>query len=391
MRQFIADYKCPPIQTKDDDLSISVNLRNGTLKYNNGEFTLRDFQKEDMLRYQLSFDYDPDATCPQFDEFLDYVLPEKQAQDVLMEMIGYCFIPTRKLKLERSMMLYGEGANGKGVIYELVKEILGKEHVTGFSMAALSFDANTRAQLSGKLLNYSSELGGKCNPDMIKKLISGEDVEVKTLYKDVWTMQDYTCKFMFNTNSLPKETEANVAFFRRWIILPFDVTIAKEKRDKKLPDKLKKELPGIFNRVISGIKRLLEREDFTESELVNRTLEEYKIRSNTVLFWVKKEGWFAVVPPENTERKYANVPHIELSFLYQKYIDFCRSIGMHPANNITFNERIRKLFYVQTRSTNNATWVFCDKPKEKDIPVSDDTQSPKSYVERFIDNLNEEK
>lgn len=212
LRQFIADYKCPPIQTKDDDLSISVNLRNGTLKYNNGEFTLRDFQKEDMLRYQLSFDYDPDATCPQFDEFLDYVLPEKQAQDVLMEMIGYCFIPTRKLKLERSMMLYGEGANGKGVIYELVKEILGKEHVTGFSMAALSFDANTRAQLSGKLLNYSSELGGKCNPDMIKKLISGEDVEVKTLYKNVWTMQDYTCKFMFNTNSLPKETEANVAF-----------------------------------------------------------------------------------------------------------------------------------------------------------------------------------
>ncbi len=123
-----------------------------------------------MLRYQLSFDSDSDATCPQFDEFLDYVLPEKQAQDVLMEMIGYCFIPTRKLKLERSMMLYGEGANGKGVIYELVKEILGKEHVTGFSMAALSFDANTRAQLSGKLLNYSSELGGKCNPDMIKKL-----------------------------------------------------------------------------------------------------------------------------------------------------------------------------------------------------------------------------
>ncbi len=29
--------------------------------------------------------------------------------------------------------------------------------------------------------------------------------------------------------------------------------------------------------------------------------------------------------------------------------------------------------------------------KRKDIPVSDDTQSPKSYVERFIDNLNEEK
>lgn len=48
-------------------------------------------------------------------------------------------------------------------------------------------------------------------------------------------------------------------------------------------------------------------------------------------------------------------------------------------------------YFMSRREVPNATWVFCDKPKEKDIPVSDDTQSPKSYVERFIDNLNEEK
>lgn len=149
--QLVSDYNCPPQKGNVDTNKpkILVNMKNGTLEYENGEFKLRDFQKGDLIRYQLPFKYDPDATCEKFDKFLDEVLPEKAAQDVLMEMIGYCFIPTSYLKLERSMMLYGEGANGKGVIYELVKEILGKEHVTGFSMAALSFDANTRASLAG--------------------------------------------------------------------------------------------------------------------------------------------------------------------------------------------------------------------------------------------------
>lgn len=392
--QFIKDYNCPPARDEFDveNLKILINLKNGTLEYENESFRIRGFQKDDMLRYQLSFDYIPDASCPDFDRFLDKVLPEKEAQDVLMEMIGYCFIPTRYLKLERSMMLYGEGANGKGVVYELVKEILGKEHVTGFSMAALSYDPNTRAQLSGKLLNYSSELGGKCNPDMIKKLISGEDVEVKTLYKDVWTMRDYTCKFMFNTNSLPKETEANVAFFRRWIILPFDVTIPKEERDKKLPNKLKKELPGIFNRVIAGIERLIKNEDFTESKLVNCTLEEYKVRSNTVLQFIQDEGWSPTVPQQNTERKSSDIPHVELGFLYDKYVEYCSKYHMHAANNRTFNERMKKVFYVQPKSTNNATWVFCEKKDgENKFRMSDNSESIQSPISTFLNTFKDEK
>lgn len=372
LNQFVSDFVCPPSKIDDDNLKILVNLKNGTLGYSDCDFSFRDFDKNDMLRYQLSFDFNPNALCPQFDKFLDQVLPEKEAQDVLMEMIGYCFIPTRKLKLEQSMMLYGEGANGKGVIYELVKEILGKEHVSGFSMGALSFDANTRAQLSGKLLNYSSELGGKCNPDMIKKLISGEDVDVKTLYKDVWTMSDYTCKFMFNTNSLPKETEANVAFFRRWIILPFDVTIPKEKRDKKLPDKLKKELPGILNRVIAGIKRLIINEDFTESELARKTLEEYKVRSNTVLQFIQDEGWIASVPPDNTERKSAKTPHIDLGSFFKTYDTYCDNKNMKCASERTFIDRIKKIFYIQRGSTDNATWVFCQKKELESIQIPAD-------------------
>ena len=228
-----------------------ANLRNGTIKINeDGEVDLCPFAKNDYLRYQLEYDYDPTATCPLFDKFLNEVLPEKAAQELLMEMIGYCFIPTQKMKLERSLMLYGPGANGKGVVFDIVVSILGEEHVSGFSMDALSHDANARAPLKDKLLNYATELGGKCNPDMIKKLISGEPVHVKTLYKDVTMMKNYSCKFVFNTNALPRGAENANAFFRHWEILPFDVEIPSEKRGIHLSKKLKIELSGIFNRVL---------------------------------------------------------------------------------------------------------------------------------------------
>ena len=49
-----------------------------------------------------------------------------------MEMIGYCFIPTQRMKLERSLMLYGPSANGKGVVFDIVVAILGEKHVSGF-------------------------------------------------------------------------------------------------------------------------------------------------------------------------------------------------------------------------------------------------------------------
>ena len=42
----------------------------------------------DFLRYQLPYEYDPGAECPQFEAFLDDVLPEKDSQKTIAEYIG---------------------------------------------------------------------------------------------------------------------------------------------------------------------------------------------------------------------------------------------------------------------------------------------------------------
>lgn len=389
-KQLISDF---PIPDEDKDLSelkILINLKNGTLELTEDNFILRDFRKEDMLRYQLDYEYNPEATCPMFDAFLDEVLPEKAAQAVLFEMMAYCFVPTRLMKLERSLMLYGPGANGKGVVFDLVVAILGEEHVSGFSMESLSNDPNARAQLKDVLLNYSTELGGKCNPDMIKKLISGEPVDVKTLYKDKTMMKDYSCKFIFNTNSLPRGAENTNAFFRRWLILPFDVEVPKEHRDIHLSKKLKKELPGIFNRVLQGLKRLIENEDFTDSQLVRNMIEEYKEQTNSVLRFIKDERWVPSVDKSTIEKVDSSIPHQDRKSFYAEYLQYCKESNCTPSSDKDFGRKIKEFFCVQTGRTNNSTWVFA---KKEGIPVPDINEfktSSNNVIDQVINDLKSE-
>src|SRR3546814_5162530 len=70
-------------------------------------------------------------------------------------------------------------------------------------------------------------------------------------------------------------------FFRRFIIMPFNVTIPKEKRDKYLAKRIvKDELPGVFNWILKGLSRLLEQQGFSKYDAGDKALAEYQKVSN---------------------------------------------------------------------------------------------------------------
>ena len=72
-----------------------------------------------------------------------------------------------------------------------------------------------RPALANALLNFGSEIDSKCDPDLFKKLASGEPIEARKLYKDPFIMRDYA-RLAFNANTLPRETEHTTGFFRRF-------------------------------------------------------------------------------------------------------------------------------------------------------------------------------
>jgi putative DNA primase/helicase len=309
---------------------------------------MREFRREDGLTYQLPFEYQEGANCEFFQEYLDRVLPDKDLQDILAEFIGYIF--TKDLKLEKCLLLYGNGANGKSVFFEIINALLGSENVSNFSLGHLAEEHN-RALIATKLLNYGSEIKGGINSDIFKQLASGEPVQCRMKYGNSFMIRDYA-RLCFNCNELPREVEHTEAFFRRFLIIPFEVTIPEEERDPELAvDIITYELQGVFNWVLEGLKRLLFNRNFTYSEKVQQTVTTYKQQSDSVHLFLEEE---------NFHPSAAN--YLQASFVYPLYRAFCQNDGYRPLGKTRFNKRLRERgFNIDRR--NSGYIIFMEKQK----------------------------
>lgn len=144
-KQFVSEANMPtPERTAGITL---INLQNGTFEISENGQTLREQRREDFLKYQLSFEYDPSARCPLFDKYLQRVLPDTDCHKVLAEYMDYIF--TTGLKLEKAAILYGSGANGKSVFFEVVNALIGPDNICSYSLQNLTkYDSYQRAELS---------------------------------------------------------------------------------------------------------------------------------------------------------------------------------------------------------------------------------------------------
>src|SRR5690625_4002613 len=143
-------------KVKDESRTL-LNFQNGTLEFlPDGSYELNPHSPEDLLRFVLPYEYDEEAEFPQFQKFLDRVVPEDDKQLVLSEFIASCFSP---IKHEKVLLLYGGGANGKSVFLDISNALLGDENVSSHTLESLTDKSGYyRGQLADYLLNYSGEI-----------------------------------------------------------------------------------------------------------------------------------------------------------------------------------------------------------------------------------------
>lgn len=347
LKQFLSSEYLPvPNRSKE---KVLINLQNGTFEITEMS-KLRFFRSEDFLKYQLPFHYDPNAKSPKFMAFLDQVLPEKDKQAVLSEFLGYIFIPQSKLKLEKSLFLYGTGANGKSVLYEIIKALLGSHNTSEYTLQSLTDSSGYyRAMIKDKLVNYASEISGKLDSTKFKALASGESIEARLPYGQPMIIEDYA-KLIFNTNELPKDVEFTKAYFRRFIIVPFEVTIPEKEQNKNLHSEIiKSELPGVFNWVLEGLQRLLDRQRFSESPSIDKALDQYMTDSDTVKRFIEEVGY-----KSDSDCK------ILLKDLYQEYRVFALEDGNGVLSKQSFRKRLESLKILINRES-GGNQVFVSK------------------------------
>lgn len=346
LAQFHAVANIPP--PKKESESSLINLINGTLEISGDGIKLRAFDKNDFLTYQLPFSYDPDAKAPVFQNYLETVLPHRELQDILAEYIGYVFIPNNKLKLEKTILLYGTGANGKSVFFDVINALLGRENVSTYSLQNLTDKPGYyRAMIATKLVNYASEINRKLDPTLFKQLVSGEPVEARLPYGQPFIMENYA-RLIFNTNELPKDVEHTNAYFRRFLIIPFEVVIPEPLQDKNLANKIiAKELPGVLNWVLEGMKRLVQNKAFTQSDIVNNQIKDYKNESDTAWLFLQEMGYV----PDNSNYK-------TLRDMYGQYRTFCSENNYRAYSNRSFMKQL-KSYHFETKRISSGQVIFC--------------------------------
>lgn len=323
------------ILDREQDLStVKVNLKNGTYWISPTEKKLKQFNERDFIKYQLPFEFNPEATAPKWENYLNQVLPEKELQNVLSEYLGYVFIrnDSSVLKFEKVLILFGGGANGKSVAFHVVDAVIGKDNITNYSLQSLTDSTGYyRAKIGNCLLNYATEITGKLDVDNFKKIASGEPIEARLPYGEPFNLRQYG-KLIFNCNELPRNVEQTNAFFRRFLIIPFKVTIPEEKQNKRLHlDIIESELDGVFNWILDGLERLISQGGFTPSPLIEEELKRYKTESDSVKCFLEGCGYDLV-------NKYGGFE--TLKDLYNEYREYCGEEGSLPVKKLNFRKRL---------------------------------------------------
>ena len=255
------------------------------------------------------------------------------------------------------------GANGKSVFFEIVNSLLGVNNVSSFSLQSLTNDNGYfRAKLANKLVNYASEINGNLEASIFKQLVSGEPVEARLPYGQPFLLKQYA-KLIFNCNELPKDVEHTNAYFRRFLIIPFDVTIPHQEQDKQLHTKIiEKELSGVFNWVLEGLNRLLEQKRFSECEAAQRAVEQYRIESDSVQMFLSEH-----------EYKVSSTNEKPLKEMFSEYRSYCIESGFKACSVRTLADRLRNIGYQTERKgygmAVNARKKVLSKPTITTLPT----------------------
>ena len=213
-------------------------------------------RREDMITKLVPVEYNPQSTCPLWLEFLDRVMAGNWPLiDFLARAVGYTLTG---LTTEQVLFFcYGLGANGKTTFIRTIQGMLGDYAVQATPDLLLARRDGTAghelARLRGARMVVTSELddGRRMAESLVKQLTGGDIVVGRHLYSEAFEFKP-TFKLWMVANHRPVIRGTDEAIWRRILLIPFEVTIPPAEQDKALPEKLKRESPGIMNWALQG-------------------------------------------------------------------------------------------------------------------------------------------
>jgi len=320
-----------------DDFDVpegTVPVQNGLLDLETR--TLRDLRPSDYATFRLPVEHDDEADCPRFREYLEGVTRTESDRKKLQEYAGYVLMHGH-MPHHKALFLTGPQASGKSTFIDVISSLL-PEDVVGASTPHQLTRRFGKMELYETWLNVSADIPS----DMIDnigtfKMLVGKGLvaaEVKGVQEKVKFIP--TTKHVFSANQLPEVYDADDAFWRRILIVPFPETIPRDDRvdnfDRKLVDE---EASGILNWVLEGYDRLNEEGGFTADRTPEKTRKKWMMWSTPVIrFYARclRDEVGASEPVDD---------------VYEAYKNFCvEEMGVTPDTKKAFGKRLTKFRHI---------------------------------------------
>ena len=341
------------------DLSVMC-FENGVVDMSNLKLVPYSSKFDVVKMYPFKFDRKEIYNCRTWKAFLgeawlpvqgmDGILPEKDKRRLLQMFLGACLVNRRDISFEYFLILQGTGANGKSVIYRVLRDLFGEEEILNIKLSqfAKGGDEQLRAAFSmdGKRLMYCTESTRSDFTDTstIKAISSGEPIACREIGGNI-TMMQRPPVMICNSNYRWKQADfmrrddpEDTSMQRRAVIVNFEKTIPTDKRDTMLAERMKAERAGIFAWIVKGLCEL-KKNGWKMPETVNGKIDERLNRmcstvvtddgrhiDGSVSEWLKYKH---CVPASSDER-------IELHFsateLKRNYDRFCKRAGVVPVS-----------------------------------------------------------
>ena len=332
------------------------NCLNGTIDLRTGQ--LREHRQDDLITVCVPICYDPDAKCPKWDWFMDFItVGDAELKRYLKRAVGYTL--TGETKEQVFFDCYGkEGLNGKTTFLNVTSSLAGDY---GRSVPIDLFLHNNRsnaaqghteslANVQGKRFIMPGELEIRARLAMgLLKTLTGQDKDVAASHKGEKEINfQPICKIWIFGNHKPIVTDTGNSFWRRLKLIPFNNAISEDKKDKNLPDDLQRELSGILNWAISGCLEWQEENGFGECKLVTDATQKYREESDELKAFIDDAAEIDLENGTYFTTKRA---------MKEAYSQWCEDNGRYPLRSSEFIEQLKAKGITEGKRNNQRGWL----------------------------------
>jgi putative DNA primase/helicase len=265
-----------------------INVKNGMVRVIDGVLLPHDPKYLSVV--QLPDEYIPVATCPNIEAFVKSTFPA-DAYDLAWEIPGVLMVPATWL--QKAILLLGEGCNGKSVWLSLITRFLGRRNIAAIPLHKLEIDKFSVSRLVGKLANICADLPSEhlAGTSTFKALTGGDTLNAEYKFKDSFDLEPFA-RLVFSANHPPRSADSSTAFFRRWVVIPFDHTFGPDEQiprdvfDARLQSP--GELSGLLNKALEGLRRVEKQRRFSDPPSVQEAWRDFHSTTDPLAVWLDR-------------------------------------------------------------------------------------------------------